>query len=105
MHEDKHETYFIGCNYYTYLTVLDFRCCLCLLTGVILFWNSVALSKSVTFYYTSGTALGILASSLVLIFILSRFVKKVGPVKSFVLFQINYAFGTLFGCRRIIYIL
>ena len=57
--------------------VLDMKCCICLALGLLLFLKAPYLSKSVTFYYTSSTAVGILASALVLIFIVSRLIPKV----------------------------
>lgn len=60
----------------TISTVLNKSCILYMAFGVLLFYSAERLSMSVKFYYTGGVGIGILASLLVLTFVLSRLVPK-----------------------------
>nr|XP_039266533.1 nuclear envelope integral membrane protein 1-like [Styela clava]XP_039266534.1 nuclear envelope integral membrane protein 1-like [Styela clava] len=57
-------------------TILDMSCMACLVSGVFLFFSAPSLSSSVKFYYTGGVGIGVLASVLIVVFILSRFIPK-----------------------------
>ncbi|XP_013413904.1 nuclear envelope integral membrane protein 1-like [Lingula anatina] len=66
-----------------------------LFLGLILFFNARRLSKNIVFYYGTGMTVGLLASCLIIVFIVSRFVpRKTGYVVlvggwSFSLFLLN----------------
>ncbi|CAK8682920.1 unnamed protein product [Clavelina lepadiformis] len=60
----------------TNLKVVDLTCCLCLCVGLILFYNAAKLSQSAYFHYASGTGVGVLASALVIVFLVSKFMPK-----------------------------
>nr|CAB3264295.1 nuclear envelope integral membrane protein 1-like [Phallusia mammillata] len=60
----------------TWLRRLNVTCLVCLISGLTLFFLSGRLSRSVVFYYSSGVGFGILASTLILVFILSRLLPK-----------------------------
>merc|ERR1712136_401781 len=52
----------------------------CLLSGLFLFFNAGKLARSTTFYYSSGTMIGILASTLIVVFVVSKFIPAKKPV-------------------------
>lgn len=54
----------------------DRICIACVLVGTALFFMAEKLSKSIKFYYASGVSIGMLASLLILVFLLSRLVPK-----------------------------
>ena len=49
-----------------------------LLAGIVLFFLAPDLSKSTSFFYGSGTFVGALAAALILLFVVSRMLPKVG---------------------------
>ncbi|XP_076022988.1 nuclear envelope integral membrane protein 1 [Genypterus blacodes] len=61
------------------LRKFDLSLFLVFLTGVLLFVFADSLSRSQVFYYSTGMSTGLIASLIILIFILSRFLPRRGP--------------------------
>lgn len=48
----------------------------CFIAGIVLFFTAERLSRNVMFYYGTGVSVGLLASLLIVVFVLSRFIPK-----------------------------
>lgn len=60
-----------------FLTEINFKRCLMFVAGILLFIYAPSLCKKVVFHYTTGTAVGVLGSVLIILYLISRLVPKV----------------------------